>query len=210
MGAGPERVIGADLDGVVFGRTIEGFFSRIRYMVLRPSPPKHALADIPQLDHTPVVVSIRNPLEAMSVFFHYRRTAIPGVAEMLRQEIAKGTPVYGISGRRATKPWAEMTQAQLIRENIPLAAVYLTPKGSSGLESKADSIRKLRVTHFYEDDRRTLLYLAKLFPHVRFNYIDHGLAQLTEKDLAENTNITVIPITELRRVRSKEYPYGHI
>ncbi|OGE28649.1 hypothetical protein A2867_04355 [Candidatus Daviesbacteria bacterium RIFCSPHIGHO2_01_FULL_40_11] len=196
------RIVGIDLDDCVLWREVlTRLFGHAKNMALRPALPKKSLDDIPQLDHTPKDLSIKGPKEVISAFFHFRRTAIPGVAEELREEIANGALVYGITGRKATKAWAEMTEAQLIRENIPLTAVYMTPKKSSDLESKADSIRQLEITDFYEDDRRTLRYLAKLFPRVRFNYINHGLAHLTEKELAENPNITVIPIIDVARTK---------
>lgn len=196
------RSIGVDLDDTVLWREEAtrkiGYFLKKTFM---PSSSKKNLGDITQLDHTPADTSIKGLKESISAFFHFRRTGIPGMARMLREELANGTFVYGISGRRATKPWYEMTQAQLIRENVPLTGIYLTPKGVSGKESKADVIRQLGVTDFYEDDEGTLRYLAGLFPHVRFNYIDHGQVHLTKKDLTENTNIKVIPITELSKVK---------
>lgn len=197
-------VLGVDLDDSVLWREIlTRYFGYAKDMILRPSLPKKTLEDIPKLDHSPVDRSIKGPMEIVSAFFHFRRTAIPGITEKIREVIANETPVYAISGRRATKPWFEMTEAQLIQENIPISNknIYLTPKGSSSLESKADCIRELGITEVIEDNKRTALYLAKSFPHVRIDYIAHGLANLSKKDLAENPNITVIPIEEVARAK---------
>lgn len=199
------RVLGVDLDDSVLWREVfTRYFGHAKDLVFRPSLPKKTLDDIPKLDHSPVDRSIKGPKEIMSAFFHSRRTAIPGVAEKIREVVANKTPVYAISGRRATLPWFEMTEAQLIQENIPISSenIYLTPKGSSSLESKADCIRELGITEVIEDNRRTALYLAKLFPHVRIDYIAHGLANLSKRDLAENPNITVIPIEEVAIIKS--------
>lgn len=197
------RVLGVDLDDSALWREVfTRYFGHAKDVILRPSLPKRTLEDIPKLDHSPVDRSIKGPMEIVSALFHFRRTAIPGIAEKIREVIANETPVYAISGRRATKPWFEMTEAQLIHENIPISKknIYLTPKGSSSLESKADCIRKLGITEVIEDNKRTALYLAKLFPHVRIDYIAHGLANLSEKDLAENPNITVIPVEDIARL----------
>ncbi len=201
--------IGFDFDDTTRAR--EGStrtVSRIKYRFFRPALPKETLEEIPFMDHTPVDAPIEGFREALSLFFHARRQTFPGIPERLRAEAEGGATLYGISGNQATKVWAKITETQLVRDSIPISAenIVLTPKGASGLHSKADAIRQLRIQKFYDDDRRTILYLSGLFPDVEFNYIDHYIAPLTKKDLANNPNIKVIPIAEWSKVTEDESP----
>lgn len=192
-----KRIIGRDLDDSTFWREVgTRFVGRLGHIRNSKTPLARSIDDIPLLDHTPLDTPIKGFKERISAFFHFRRTVIPGVDLMIQEEVKNGTPVYGITGRRATRQWHEMTCAQLEREGTPFTGICMKPKEVSGIESKADGIRALRITDFYEDDRRTTLFLAGLFPGVRFNYIDHG-EHLAEDDLTKNPNITVIPIKQL-------------
>lgn len=199
-----KRVIGIDLDDTFFWREVAiRYFGHAKNLLLRPAFPKQTLDEIPRYDHTPY--DRKSSLaDYLSRGWHSRRTEIPGFAQMIRDELKNGTKVYGITGRLASKAWYEMTQAQLMEANIELTDIRMKPKGVSGLLSKADSIRELGITDFYEDDKRSILYLSKLFSHVRFNYVDHGLAPLTEKDLEGTENITVIPIRAFCPVEKKD------
>lgn len=208
-----KRIYGFDLDDSVFWREVGiRYFGHAKNLLLRPSFPKQTLDEIPHYDHTPY--DRKSSLtDHISRGWHSRRTAIFGVAELINEineiidqteDPEKKPEVWGITGRPCSKAWYEMTQAQLMEANIKLTGIRMKPKGISGILSKAESIRDLGVTDFYEDDKRTILYLAKLFPNVRFNYIDHGLAPLTEKDLEGIGNITVGPIREFCSVEKKE------
>lgn len=192
-----KKVIGIDLDDTLFWREVGiRYFGHLKNLTKRPALPKQSLDEIPRYDHTPYDIPASNFAERISRVWHSRRTVIPGFAQMIRDELETGTQVYGITGRRASKAWFEMTDAQLKEADIKLTSIRMAPKGVSGLLSKADAIRELEVTDYYEDDRRSVLYLAKLFPNIRFNYIDHGLAHLSEKDIQGINNIKVIPIRE--------------
>ncbi|MBI2329781.1 CDP-alcohol phosphatidyltransferase family protein [Candidatus Daviesbacteria bacterium] len=192
-----KRVIGIDLDDTLLWREVGiRYFGHIRNLTLRPAFPSQTLDEIPQYDHSVYDPKETKLAERVSRVWHSRRTPIPGMAEMIREELASGTEVYAVTGRKASKAWYEMTADQLKAANIQLTETRMTPKGVSGLLSKADSIRELGITDFYEDDRRTVRYLSKLFPHVKFHYVDHGLAHLTEKETTD-TNIDVIPIRKL-------------
>lgn len=187
--------------------------SRLKYRFFSPALPKQTLDEIPVMDHTPVDVPLKglrpkDLQEKLSFYFHFRRPTFPGIPEKLREEAEGGAVLYAISGRKATRAWAKMTEAQLSRDSVPIPAenIILAPIGTSGLLSKADAIRQFRIQKFYEDDRRSVLYLAGLFPDVEFNYIDHYIASLTKKDLADRPNINVIPITEWSQVTEDESP----
>lgn len=197
---GPEglekKVIGVDLDDTLFWREVGiRYFGHLKNVLRRPALPNKTLDEIPQYDHTPYDIPASGIKERVSRVWHSRRTEISGMAEMVSEELAAGTDVYGITGRRTSKGWFEMTDDQLRAAKIKLTGIRMTPKGVSGILSKADSIRELGITDFYEDDRRTVRYLARLFPDVKFHYADHGLAHLSKKETM-NTNIEVIPIRE--------------
>lgn len=201
---GVERRVGYDLDGTtVWREPITVDIGHAKNVLFRRRAPKGTLEDIPVLDHTPLDIPFRGINENFSAHFHFKRIGIPGMAEKIRSEVESGVPVFGISGRRATRIWHKQTVAQLVRENIPIPStnLVLTPKGVHTYESKADAIRALGITEFNEDDIWTTRYLARLFPRVQFNYVDHGLDHLTEQELIDNPNIKVIPIEELSKVK---------
>ena len=197
-----QKRVGYDLDDSVFWREVlTRHVGHAKDLILRPSLPKKSLTDIGELDDTLPDLSpgIRGRISAL---FHFKRTAIPGMAEKIQGEAKAGVPLYGVSGRRASRIWMDLTTAQLVREDIPIPGknVRLTPRGYSSLESKAYWIKELGITEFNEDNKRTALYVAKLFPQVQVNYVDHGLASLSPQDLAMYTNIKVIPIEEVARL----------
>lgn len=205
MAVTAERRVGFDGDGVVVWREPAAFYPGfLKNLILRPSLPTKGLQDIPRMDHTPQDLPRRGWKDRISARFHYERIAIPGVAEIIRGEIESGNFVCIVTGRKATCNWYDQTEAQLKRENIHPTAIFMTPVGMSGLDSKADVIREEKITDFFEDDKRTILFLAGLFPDVRFNHIDHGLEPLTEEELRQNPNINVIPIDQLRVQQASE------
>ncbi len=201
---GPERVceqerrVGVDIDGSVVWREVgTRLFSHYLGFIRHSRVPSvYSVDDIPVLDHTPVDTHMKCLREKIAADLHFRRTAIPGMVQIARDEIKHDRPVHYFTGRRATQQWYDLTEAQFVREGIPFTGIYMKPKGVSGLESKADGIRALGITDFYEDDKATVFFLRRIFPNLRLNYIDHG-DHLTEKELADNRNITVIPIRQL-------------
>ncbi len=201
----------ADIDGVLVDRRIESFFDLFKYRLFNTSPPTRTLNDILPIDHNPVDIKfsgisgiINGVKENISFRFHSHRTPIPGVAEKIRDEVEtvkdnQQIIWYAVSGRRATFRWTQMTVNQLRDMFIPRDNIYLTPVGTSGLDCKADIIRQLGITEFYEDDRRTILFLARLFPGVAFKFVDLGGCSFIEKDREQNTNIEVITFEKWRK-----------
>lgn len=188
---------GFDLDDTTVGREgitrFGGFLKGRRGYSL----PIHTLDDLPVLDHTPLDIP---GVKSAALWWHVRRKAIPGVANRLRQEIDQGVKIYGISGRPATLEWHKATVSQLQREGIPIEEpnLILTPLGVSTAVSKAVAIRDLGIEEFNDDDLKTILYLAYLFPERSFKWIRHGLTNIpVPKGLfVQRPNIQQIPINE--------------
>lgn len=186
VGVKPE---GFDLDDTIFKRErIIRYFEAVKRK-LGISLPKLTFEGLPKVDHTPVDVPLKGWKEFLAFDFHRTRGAIPGVAERLKEKASQGIPLYGISGRPATQVWAYMTIVQLDHARIPLADLLLTPRGTSGLISKAHGIKLTGVCEYSDDDPDTVFYLARLFPQVQFNYIHYGL---TPKPRGSNIRVVTI------------------
>lgn len=187
--------VGYDLDGTLVRRQKPAeWASKIKYRISRPSFPQIDFDRITPLDHTPV----DRPLglkARISAFFHFRRQAFPGIPEWLSDEAESGALIYVVTGRKATTAWDKLTEDQLRREKIPFNSIFLTPRGVSGIVSKASCIKRLEVGRFYDDDKNTVLALSRIFKDrgLELFYLDHGIAPLGKEDLAANPNLHVIP-----------------
>lgn len=190
------RVEGFDIDDTLVmreGVTRLGGFLKGRFKPY--SLPKYTLGTLPILDHTPQDIP---GIKRASLYFHQRRLAIPGVPERLREKSSRGIKLLGVSGRPATLEWADMTKHQLVREELPISEIILTPHGISTTVSKADAIRKYNIEEFSDDDLKTLYFLSGLFPDRAFNYVRHGLTNIpvNNMDLAGRPNIKVVHLSE--------------
>lgn len=190
------RIEGYDVDDTLVGREwVTRFGGAVKGRIIPWSVPTYTLVDVPVLDREPRNV---RGINTGSFFFHERRRSMPGVAERLQRSADKGNKLIVISGRPLTVEWSDMTKKQLKREGFPINEVILTPLGMSTTMSKADAIRQLDVVEFSDDDLRTVLVLASLFPDRRFNYIRHGLTNIPVRrsQLGTFPNIREIPIQE--------------
>ena len=188
---------GFDVDDTIVGRElitqlIGSLRGRIGYSI-----PGYTLNTLPVLDHTPVDVPTVN---RAALWFHQRRVVIPGVAERLRTKASQGIEVYALSGRPATVEWHNTTVDQFVREGIPIPGtrIILTPSGVSTSVSKAEAIQALGIEEFSDDNLKTLLYLAQLFPDRVFNWIRYGLTDIPARRvlLESQPNIREIPINK--------------
>jgi hypothetical protein len=106
---------------------------------------------------------------------------IPAMRTLLTAEKEKGSDHYGNTGRSNKRAWVEMTQTALVKGRVAhlLEDVFYTPEGTPTAASKAAALRELqdqyqKVSHI-DDDPRTALYLAALFPSATIYLLDNGL-----------------------------------
>ena len=154
--------------------------------VARPSrvvaiPP---ISEIPNIDRLVVNERITNPIELFSFIDHSRRSVIPGVKEFMEKAKLEGYDNFGNTGRSNKKQWVEMTWLTLEKGGIAdlVEDIYFTPDGVRTAVSKAEAIRKLykrykEVVH-YEDDPRTAVILASLFPKMTIYLIQYKTSGL--------------------------------
>lgn len=194
-----------DLDDTLIER---GRIIRVAGLVIgRLSPHKFSnitLTDISQLElnHDCVDSPIKGLKERISFAVHARRNVYPGVREKLKQIAADGTTILGNTGRPRKKEWINMTEETLDRADILdyFTGIFYTPDGVPTAVSKARAI--LSLTQFYEqvefddDDPRTALFIARLFPNVQVNLVQHGLTGLlvSSRELAELPNLKRVAV----------------
>lgn len=191
--------VGYDIDDTLVGREFITRFGGFLRGRLGYSLPKYTLDNLPIFDHTPADASVSGAIET-ALWFHIRRRAIPNVAERLRTQISEGVELFAISGRPATLRWHDATANQFHREGIPISdtRIILTPVGVSTAVSKAAAIRALGIEEYSDDNLKTLIYLAGLYPERRFNWIRYGLTDIlaTRRILIEKPNIQEISINK--------------
>jgi len=176
-----ERAHSWDLDDTVFNRggLVRGL--GVVKAVIKPSHLKIPTLDqIPQLTRQVVDQPITNPFEMISFSDHAKRRLIPGVREEMEEVAAAGEDNFGNTGRSNKRQWVGMTEDALDRVGISnlLTDVFYTPDGIKTAVSKAAAIRELlkrydKVTH-HEDDPRTAVFIACLFPDVEVVLVEYG------------------------------------
>lgn len=196
-----------DYDDTMFGR--ERITRRLAAVKakLRPS----VVYEYPW-NEMPIVVRevINKPLEGVaekvSYAFHARRQIFPFTPQALEAAISQGIDNYGNTGRSSKLPWVEMSEQALIDGGIDsfIIGTFFTPDGMRTALSKAAAIAELRnyypdVSHV-DDDPRTVVFLAGLFPDSTFYLVQYGTNGLLydRETLEEFPNIKpVAVITEV-------------
>ncbi|MCL5113708.1 MAG: hypothetical protein M1372_00870 [Patescibacteria group bacterium] len=173
-----------DLDDTLIGRgRTERVFGLAKGKVRPYRPSGLSAADIAklQLNHNRVSEPIRSLEERISLIFHARRSVYQGVRDEFERITANGRDIYGNTGRSHKGEWVDMTEETLRRGGITayLRRVFYTPEDSRASVSKAHAIQELASRYdgieFYDDDPRTALFIARLFPNVNVNLVQHGL-----------------------------------
>lgn len=192
-----------DLDDTLIGR---GKAERVLGLTMGKMrshrPPGLSLADIAKLhlNHSRVSVPIHTLKERLSLMFHARRSVYQGVREEFERIAANGRDIYGNTGRSHKGEWVDMTEETLHRGEIAayFRGVFYTPEDSRASVSKAHAIQELTSRYdgieFYDDDPRTALFIARLFPNVNVNLVQHGLTGM----LVSRQELETFP--NLRRV----------
>ena len=152
------------------------------------------------LQHDATDEDVRTITELFSLYAHSERPLFPGVKKALTILASEGVDVYGNTGRSNRIAWVNMTEEALKKGDVLnlFRGVFYTPEGIKTAVSKAHAIHLLRERYdhlvFDEDDPRTALYVARLFPDVQVNLIHHGSTGL----LVDRRELVGIP--NLRRV----------
>ena len=170
-----------DLDDTVFGRggIVRGL--GVVKAVIKPSRLQILTLDqIHEFTRNVADKPITSPLEMISYAAHARRQLIPGIKEEMEEVVAAGEDNYGNTGRSNKRQWVGMTETALDRAGISnlLVDIFYTPDGVKTAVSKAAAIRALltrynKVTH-HEDDPRTAVFIASLFPDVNVVLVEYG------------------------------------
>lgn len=176
-----ERAHTWDLDDTVFSRggVVRGL--GVVKAVIKPSHLQIPTLDqIPELTRQVTNKPITSPFEMISYAAHAKRQLIPGIKKEMEEVVAAGDDNYGNTGRSNKKQWVGMTETALDRAGILnlLTDVFYTPDGVKTAVSKAAAIRELltryrKVTH-HEDDPRTAVFIACLFPDVDIVLVEYG------------------------------------
>lgn len=190
-----------DFDDILFDR---GQVTRLIGLLAGSLKPyrsqKFVVADLQHvnreiLDNPPASV-----FEWLSLLAHSHRRVIHGVVPFLRQLSENGAVICGNTGRRATRMWMEMTQQALERGKIAsyFKDVFYTPVNTPTAVSKAAALQKFiendyRVFH-YDDDPRTICYLAALFPRASFGLVYYPITSrlIPAPEIMEYPNITLL------------------
>lgn len=137
-----------------------------------------------------------NPKEKLSLYFHGKRIAIPGVRALLLGKKEAGFDIYGNTGRADKKEWIQMTE-NFYRENGLAALItqtFYTPDGIKTAFSKAAALRELQESYntieHWDDDPRTIRTLAEYFPDITLHLI------------AYPTNHFLYPVQNLTRLQN--------
>lgn len=157
------------------------------------------LADISRLDFPLGRVDsfIERLKGRISFAAHARKRVYPGVRDELEKIAADGTAILGNTGRPNKREWIAMTEQTLDRAGIRayFTDIFYTPEGVPTAVSKAQVILTLTQAYenveFDEDDPGTALLIARLFPNVQVNLVQHGLTGLlvSSRELAELPNL---------------------
>jgi len=192
-----------DFDDTIIRRETVTHLSGLVIGKLRaPHSPIVTSEDIERLDlnHSPVSTLITGLREKTSLRVHALRKVYPGIKKEFEKLTAEGTDIYGNTGRSSKKEWVDMTEDTLQRGGVIdyFKRIFYTPDGTKAIISKAHAIdsltRQYDQIEYYEDDPRTALFIARLFPHVNVNLVQYGLTGL----LASKTELSQFP--NLKRV----------
>ena len=146
------------------------------------------LYSVSQMNHGPVNIPIKSPLEKLYLAAHARRKLLEGVhAGLSRLDNIDDNSVNTVnSGRSNKRAWTEMTIGQFRRLYIDLfflrGSYAFKPDCASSTESKVDVIRSLNPNYndveHYDDDPRTAVVIADLFPNVKVYLVHHSITGL--------------------------------
>lgn len=203
-----------DFDDTIIGR--EGITRLLGLVVgrIRPHRPLDLTTDDVsqlQLNHGRIAIPISNLKERISFEFHARRNVYSSVAYEFERMVADGTDIYGNTGRSHKGDWVDMTEETLQRGKIAeyFRGVFYTPDGVRTAVSKAHAILKLREQYeeveFDDDDPRTARFVAKLFPDVKVNLVQHGLTGLlvSRSELDNLPNLRRVAVLSSRQLQSQ-------
>src|SRR3989338_8791479 len=194
-----------DFDDTLIGREV---FTRVSGLVMgriRPHrSPNLTITDISQLslNHNRVDTPINSLIERISFEFHARRNVYPGVVGAFEKLVADGTDIYGNTGRSHKAHWVDMTEETLHRGRVAeyFRGVFYTPDGVRTAVSKAHALLGLAEQYeeveFDDDDPRTARFIAKLFPNIKVNLIQHGSTGLlvSRSELDELPNLKRVAV----------------
>ncbi len=150
--------------------------------------------------HGLVSTPIKSPLEHLALQAHARRKPMKYVQAAVYEFGKEGGINVVNTGRSNKQRWVEMTRDQLDRYDIGpyFSRYYFKPTGVSSTESKLDVIKLLledgEAVEHYDDDPRTAIAIAHLFPEVSVNLVHHGLTgrMIPMQQLAQYPNLQVV------------------
>lgn len=200
-----------DFDDTIIGRENVTRLSGLVMGRIRPHRlPVLTLDDISllKLNHGRIDAPINSLKERMSFEFHSRRNVYPGVVYEFERIVADGIDIYGNTGRSHKGDWVDMTEEILQRGKIAeyFRGVFYTPDGVRTAVSKAHAILGLRELYeeveFDDDDPRTARFIAKLFPDVKVNLVQHGFTGLlvSRRELDDLPNLRRVAVLGGRSV----------
>lgn len=182
-----------DLDDTIFAR--ERIIRVLGFINGKLHPQSHSLlmrADIMrfEINHGRVDSQIEGWKERLAFEAHARRQIFPWVLRILEALAEEGVDIYGNTGRPSKTEWVDMTYESLDKEGIGkfFTDVAFTPEGVKTAVSKAHRLDQLarfygnKRVEYFEDDPRTIIFLAPLFPEIRINYVQHKLSGLLVPD----------------------------
>lgn len=193
-----------DLDDTVLERElITRCVGLVAGRARKSSIPELTLADIAKLKigHERVEGSIKNPIEHWKWKFHASREVYLEALRELLKTRDSGVDIYVATGRSNKTPWVDITEGSLTRGSAApyISKIFYTPDGVSTMVSKAHVLYLLSWEYekieFDEDDPRTVLFLAKLFPYMTINYRRHRSTSMLVPNrlLNELPNVHVLP-----------------
>lgn len=151
-------------------------------------------------NHEPVDIPIKNPFEMLYLRAHSRRGLLPGAKDGLETAAETGKNVVN-SGRSNKKAWDEMTRISFRRPGIGglFQEFNYKPSGMTSTESKIDVAlqyeKKGYEIEFYDDDPRTAIDEAQLFPNSKVFYIERGITDrmVSPRILRQYPNLHIVP-----------------
>lgn len=193
-----------DLDDTLIGRSgsarMVGFFEG---KILSHHLPSYTSDVLPEIQRVTSDTSL-SVIERLSLTFHSHGKVLPGVPGNIEQDVSDGIHVYGNTGRPNKTAWVDMTERTLHKGGIltQFEDIFYTPHGMKTAVSKAVALKELaaryrKVAH-YDDDPKTAVYLATLFPDVQIYLIQSGVTGLlySREEIARVPNIHRIAAIE--------------
>lgn len=190
-----------DFDDTIIKRETVTRLSGLVFGKLRPNNlPNLTLSEIARLNlnHKRTDTLIITFKELLSFKTHARRNVFPQVEEEFKISTREGVAIYGNTGRSNKAEWVGMTEETLQRGKVfdYFKDIFYTPDGVRTAVSKAHVIQlllgKYEEIEFYEDDPRTVKFIALLFPSVKINFIQNKTTGLlvSQKELEQFPNVT--------------------